>query len=184
LFLHAQAFALKLDDAALTLGLRGYIFGSRQIGDIHGVRRHVLQIAAASVRVEFGALDAEYLEDSLIDTVLGEESMHIDAAHLAHAMSAGDRLLLDRRVPLGFGDDDNRRGLNVEADAAGLDLGDEDRGRETRGELIDQGLPLLLSAAPKGSVIRSTPELGRARSLATSAAAYCRTPEQAAGWSR
>ena len=53
--------------------------------------------------------------------------MDVDAAHLAHAVGAGDRLLLDRRVPLRLGNDDNRCGLDVEADAAGLDLGDEDR---------------------------------------------------------
>jgi len=58
------------------------------------------------------------LEDPLVDAVRGEQPVHVDAAHLAHPVRAGDRLLLDRGRQLRLGDDHHQGGLDVQADAA------------------------------------------------------------------
>jgi len=55
-------------------------------------------------------------------------AVHVDRADLAHAMAAGDGLVLDRGLPLRLGEDHDGRGLDVQAYSPGLDLAHQDRG--------------------------------------------------------
>jgi hypothetical protein len=45
----AEALALHFDDSALGFYLGSDVLGSLQVGDVHGVRALVLQLAAADV---------------------------------------------------------------------------------------------------------------------------------------
>ena len=86
------------------------------------------ELAAADVLVEEDGLGREYLEHALVDGVLGEQAVHVDRAHLAHAVAAGDGLVLDGGLPLRLGEDHHGGGLDVQAHSAGLDLAHQDRG--------------------------------------------------------
>jgi ATP-binding cassette subfamily B protein len=100
------------------------------------VRRRPGHVAAARVLVERLPLGREQLEYPLVDAVLGEQPVHVHPADLAHPVGAGNRLVLGRRRELGLGDDDDRRGLDVQAHPARLDLRDQHRRAAGTGELV------------------------------------------------
>lgn len=85
----------------------------------------VLRVTATCVGVEQPNLAFLNLADPLVDGVLRQQTMDLNSASLTHAVGAGDGLLLDPGLPVGFGEDDRRRGLDVQPDPACLDLGDE-----------------------------------------------------------
>ena len=69
----------------------------------------------------------QWLRERLVDADLGEQAVDLDRLELAHPAGAGDGLPFDGGLELGFADDHDRRRLDVEADAAGDDLGDQHR---------------------------------------------------------
>src|SRR5690349_3725037 len=60
------------------------------------VRRCVRHVAAARVLIECLTLGSQQFEDSLVYAVLAQQSVDVHRADLAHPVSTGDRLLLDR----------------------------------------------------------------------------------------
>jgi hypothetical protein len=62
------------------------IMGENAIAACGGATgRAVLEVAAARVLVELVGLGAQDLQHALVDAVLGEQTVDIDAAHLAHS---------------------------------------------------------------------------------------------------
>ena len=99
-----------------------------------------LGFALAGVLVEEEALVFLDLADSFVDAVLREQAMDLDGADLAHAVGSGDGLVFGAGFPLGFGEDDDRRRLDVEAYAAGFDLAEEYGVAGGGGESVDEAL--------------------------------------------
>ena len=89
----------------------------------------------ADIVGEQGRLAGQDHQHSLVDTVFGEQAVDLNRSDLAHAVAPSDRLVLGARLPLWLGQDDDRRGLDVEPDAAGFDLADEYSGLAAGGEL-------------------------------------------------
>ena len=130
---HLEAGAFRGHDRVPQFGLGA---------GVYRVRRRVRHVAAARVLVERLALGGQQLEDPLVDAVLAQQPVHVDRADLAHPVRAGDRLLLDRRGQLRLGDDDHGRGLDVQAHAARLDLGDQHRRAARVRQLVHHRLAL------------------------------------------
>jgi hypothetical protein len=119
----AEPAAFELDDPALGVRLRR----GGQGRHVDRVGARLLEVAHPYVVVEQLALGGHDLQHPLVDTALGEEPMDVDRPRLAEAVEPGDGLVLDRRLPLGLGEHDHRRRLDVEAHPTGLDLAHQHR---------------------------------------------------------
>ena len=87
-------------------------------------------------------LRPSHLKDALVHAFLRKEAVESTDAP-GPGGQRGDRLCLDGRVPLRLGDDDDRCGLDVEADSARLDLCSQGPMEHSPGsEFIDEALPL------------------------------------------
>ena len=119
----------------------------------------LLQVAHPHVLVEQPALGGQDLQHPLVDAVLGEQAVDLDRSELTHAVAAGDGLLLDVGFHCGSQRHDRRR-LDVQADAARLDLADEHRGVRVGGEVVDD-----LLARRRRDVAGEGPDAVRAERL-------------------
>ncbi len=86
---------------------------------------------------------SQQFDDALVDTVLGQQSVHLHRTHLTHPVRPRDRLRLDGRLELRLAEDDHRRGLDVEPDTAGHDLRHENGSVLCRRELVHHALSLV-----------------------------------------
>ena len=112
------------------------------IGGVHRSTVRVLGVTTTGIGVEQPPLAFLNFADALVDRVLREEPVHLNAAGLPHAVSAGDCLFLDTGLPMRLRKDDDRRRLNVEANTTRLDLGDDDGMTVLVGELLHEALTL------------------------------------------
>ena len=79
----------------------------------------------------------------LVDGALRDEAVRDDLAGLAHAPHAGHGLTLGGGLELGLHEDHDLSRLEVDADAPGLDLQDDEAEPGAGGEAVDHGLALL-----------------------------------------
>src|SRR5947209_4571816 len=83
--------------------------------------------------------------------------MHVNRPDLAHAVGAGHGLVLDGRLDLRLADDDDGRGLQVEADTTCLNLRQQDSRALGTGKVVNDLLsPSRWNAACKWPEYRST----------------------------
>ena len=116
--------------------------GQRGVGDVDRVGAGVGEVALPRVFVEEPRLRGQDLAASARRHCRSVSSRcTCTDADLTHPVAAGDRLVLDRRLDLRLADDDDRRRLDVEPDATGLDLADQHGDARRGGELVDQRLP-------------------------------------------
>lgn len=92
--------------------------------------------------IKHGLLFLEQVRDTLVDGVGREKPVDKDVSGLAHAVGAGDGLALDGRLQLGFADDHDAGGLNIETCAAGDNPGDKNLTGGSLVEAVDDFLTL------------------------------------------
>ncbi len=129
--------------SALSRFSSGVIREFRDELTFHCCFAHLRDSTSSGVVVEDLALAVEHVEDSTVDAFFAEQPVDSHVSGLAHSSCTGDGLFLNRGLEGRFAEDDDRGGLDVEADAAGLDLRDEDRASLLIGEVTDERETLL-----------------------------------------
>ena len=123
--------------------LRHHLSRQLRFRQVEGLRRAGGGLALPREGAEDATLLGQQLDDPLVHPLVGEKSVHLDALHLPHPVGPRDGLVLKRGFELRLADHHYRGSLDVQANAAHLDLGDQDRTTHGFRELIDDGLPLL-----------------------------------------